>query len=130
MRQGSLARYPKHCVMLTRALTWPQLLALVGIRKGLERIFSLHDLSWLDSLLPTTARGEAEGKRPGKRSEESSGEAVGDAPGARLLHTFWCGGRARRKPRLRRAGPELPGGGKDRQCCQPRPPLASPSSRT
>ncbi|KGL97829.1 Electrogenic sodium bicarbonate cotransporter 1, partial [Charadrius vociferus] len=35
------------------AIIFPvMLLALVGIRKGLERIFSLHDLSWLDSLLP------------------------------------------------------------------------------
>ncbi|KAM6380163.1 anion exchange protein 4 [Pluvialis apricaria] len=59
------------------AIIFPvMLLALVGIRKGLECIFSLHDLSWLDSLLPTTARREAEGKQPGKRSEqESSSEA-------------------------------------------------------
>ncbi|KFQ90620.1 Electrogenic sodium bicarbonate cotransporter 1, partial [Nipponia nippon] len=35
------------------AIVFPvMLLVLVGIRKGLERVFSLHDLSWLDSLLP------------------------------------------------------------------------------
>ncbi|XP_054698254.1 anion exchange protein 4 [Grus americana] len=55
------------------AIIFPvMLLALVGIRKGLERIFSLHDLSWLDSLLPETARKEAQGKQPGK--QESDGE--------------------------------------------------------
>ncbi|KFV71062.1 Electrogenic sodium bicarbonate cotransporter 1, partial [Dryobates pubescens] len=43
------------------AILFPvMLLALVGIRKGLEYIFSLHDLSWLDSLLPNTASKEAE----------------------------------------------------------------------
>ncbi|KFM08069.1 Electrogenic sodium bicarbonate cotransporter 1, partial [Aptenodytes forsteri] len=53
------------------AIIFPvMLLALVGIRKGLERVFSLHDLSWLDSLLPATARKEAEGKQPRKRKEE------------------------------------------------------------
>uniref|UniRef100_A0A8B9M2N9 Anion exchange protein n=1 Tax=Accipiter nisus TaxID=211598 RepID=A0A8B9M2N9_9AVES len=37
------------------AIIFPvMLLALVGIRKGLERVFSLRDLSWLDSLLPET----------------------------------------------------------------------------
>uniref|UniRef100_A0A672V5H1 Anion exchange protein n=1 Tax=Strigops habroptila TaxID=2489341 RepID=A0A672V5H1_STRHB len=47
------------------AIIFPvMLLALVGIRKALERVFSLHDLSWLDSLLPETARREAEGKQP------------------------------------------------------------------
>ncbi|XP_059716519.1 anion exchange protein 4 [Haemorhous mexicanus] len=35
------------------AIIFPvMLLALVGIRKGLERIFSPHDLSWLDGPLP------------------------------------------------------------------------------
>ncbi|KAM6408772.1 anion exchange protein 4 [Rhynochetos jubatus] len=57
------------------AIIFPvMLLALVGIRKGLERIFSLHDLSWLDSLLPETARKEAEGKLPRKQEEESNYE--------------------------------------------------------
>ncbi|KFQ53839.1 Electrogenic sodium bicarbonate cotransporter 1, partial [Nestor notabilis] len=43
------------------AIIFPvMLLALVGIRKALERVFSLHDLSWLDSLLPETARREAD----------------------------------------------------------------------
>lgn len=74
--------------MLIRALPWPQLLALVGIRKGLERVFSLRDLSWLDSLLPETARKEAEGKQPGKRKEEeSNGEEVGDVLGATLVRS-------------------------------------------
>ncbi|KAM6122960.1 anion exchange protein 4 [Phoenicopterus ruber ruber] len=69
------------------AIIFPvMLLALVGIRKGLERIFSLHDLSWLDSLLPETARKEAEGKQPGKqKEEESNGEEVGGVLGATLF---------------------------------------------
>ncbi|XP_054073603.1 anion exchange protein 4 [Rissa tridactyla] len=64
------------------AIIFPvMLLALVGIRKGLERVFSLHDLSWLDGLLPGAAGEEAEGTRPGRRqAEESSGEGVGDVP--------------------------------------------------
>ncbi|XP_074913247.1 anion exchange protein 4 [Buteo buteo] len=71
------------------AIIFPvMLLALVGIRKGLERVFSLRDLSWLDSLLPETARKEAEGKHPGKRKEEeSNGEEVGDVLGATLVHS-------------------------------------------
>ncbi|KFZ56685.1 Electrogenic sodium bicarbonate cotransporter 1, partial [Podiceps cristatus] len=53
------------------AIIFPvMLLALVGIRKGLERVFSLHDLSWLDSRLPETAGKEADGKQPGKQKEE------------------------------------------------------------
>ncbi|KAK4814754.1 hypothetical protein QYF61_026731 [Mycteria americana] len=55
------------------AIIFPvMLLALVGIRKGLERVFSPHDLSWLDSLLPETARKEAEGKQPKKQKEKES----------------------------------------------------------
>ncbi|KFP88277.1 Electrogenic sodium bicarbonate cotransporter 4, partial [Apaloderma vittatum] len=55
------------------AIIFPvMLLALVGIRKGLEHIFSLHDLSWLDNLLPETARKEVEGKQPRKQKEEES----------------------------------------------------------
>ncbi|XP_049685601.1 anion exchange protein 4 [Accipiter gentilis] len=71
------------------AIIFPvMLLALVGIRKGLERVFSLRDLSWLDSLLPETARKEAEGKQTGKRKEEeSNGEEVGDVLGATLVHS-------------------------------------------
>ncbi|XP_009584720.1 PREDICTED: electrogenic sodium bicarbonate cotransporter 1-like, partial [Fulmarus glacialis] len=39
------------------AIIFPvMLLALVGIRKGLEHIFSLHDLSWLDRPPPAKAR--------------------------------------------------------------------------
>ncbi|KAM9226354.1 anion exchange protein 4 [Leptosomus discolor] len=58
------------------AILFPvMLLALVGIRKGLERVFSLHDLSWLDNLLPEAAGREPEGKEPGKQmEEEGSGE--------------------------------------------------------
>ncbi|XP_074011913.1 anion exchange protein 4 [Numenius arquata] len=56
------------------AIIFPvMLLALVGIRKGLERIFSLHDLSWLDSLLPGEAGEGAERRRPGRRRAEESG---------------------------------------------------------
>ncbi|KFQ37645.1 Electrogenic sodium bicarbonate cotransporter 1, partial [Mesitornis unicolor] len=55
----------------TAAILFPvMLLALVGIRKGLEHIFSLHDLSWLDNLLPGSSSGEAEGKQPRKREEK------------------------------------------------------------
>ncbi|KAM9531482.1 anion exchange protein 4 isoform 1-T1 [Guaruba guarouba] len=55
------------------AIIFPvMLLALVGIRKALERVFSLHDLSWLDSLLPETASGEAEGKQARRRKEDES----------------------------------------------------------
>uniref|UniRef100_A0A663MZN4 Anion exchange protein n=1 Tax=Athene cunicularia TaxID=194338 RepID=A0A663MZN4_ATHCN len=64
------------------AIIFPvMLLALVGIRKGLEQIFSLHDLSWLDSLLPETARKDTEGKQPRKQEEESNSEEVGDVRG-------------------------------------------------
>uniref|UniRef100_A0A8B9DYM8 Anion exchange protein n=1 Tax=Anser cygnoides TaxID=8845 RepID=A0A8B9DYM8_ANSCY len=55
------------------AIIFPvMLLALVGIRKGLECIFSLHDLSWLDSIMPETGRKEAEGKLPRKHEKEES----------------------------------------------------------
>uniref|UniRef100_A0A8B9CBM8 Anion exchange protein n=1 Tax=Anser brachyrhynchus TaxID=132585 RepID=A0A8B9CBM8_9AVES len=66
------------------AIIFPvMLLALVGIRKGLECIFSLHDLSWLDSIMPETGRKEAEGKLPRKHEkEESDTEEVGDVLGA------------------------------------------------
>lgn len=76
----SVVPSPKHCAMLIRPSPWPQLLALVGIRKALERIFSLHDLSWLDTLLPEGDGREAEGQQPGGREEEeSNGEEVGAA---------------------------------------------------
>uniref|UniRef100_A0A8C3KBL7 Anion exchange protein n=1 Tax=Calidris pygmaea TaxID=425635 RepID=A0A8C3KBL7_9CHAR len=65
------------------AIIFPvMLLALVGIRKGLERIFSLNDLSRLDSLLPGDG---AERGRPGRRrAAESGSEGVGDGRGAGL----------------------------------------------
>uniref|UniRef100_A0A8C4UTZ1 Anion exchange protein n=1 Tax=Falco tinnunculus TaxID=100819 RepID=A0A8C4UTZ1_FALTI len=54
------------------AIIFPvMLLALVGIRKGLERIFSLHDLSWLDSLLPESTRKEAKRGQPREQEEEN-----------------------------------------------------------
>lgn len=73
--------------MLTYALPWPQLLALVGIRKALEFIFSLHDLSWLDNIMPAAARKEAEGKQRRKQEEQESNsdEEVGDILGAVLF---------------------------------------------
>ncbi|XP_068129861.1 electrogenic sodium bicarbonate cotransporter 1-like [Hyperolius riggenbachi] len=41
------------------AIIFPlMLLALAGIRKAMECIFSLHDLSWLDDILPKTAKTE------------------------------------------------------------------------
>ncbi|KAM4892840.1 anion exchange protein 4 [Sylvia borin] len=56
------------------AIIFPvMLLALVGIRKGLERIFSPHDLSWLDGPLPGPgAAGTHPRERPelGSRAEE------------------------------------------------------------
>uniref|UniRef100_A0A493THJ8 Anion exchange protein n=1 Tax=Anas platyrhynchos platyrhynchos TaxID=8840 RepID=A0A493THJ8_ANAPP len=69
------------------AIIFPvMLLALVGIRKGLECIFSLHDLSWLDSIMPEPGRKEAEGKLPRKHEEEESDtEEVGDVLGAVLF---------------------------------------------
>lgn len=56
----------------------------MGIRKGLERVFSLHDLSWLDSLLPDAGAGGTQPRQP--QQEESSSEEVGDAQGARPHH--------------------------------------------
>uniref|UniRef100_A0A669QJN4 Anion exchange protein n=1 Tax=Phasianus colchicus TaxID=9054 RepID=A0A669QJN4_PHACC len=55
------------------AIVFPvMLLALVGIRKALECIFSLHDLSWLDNIMPAAARKEAEGKLHRKQEEQES----------------------------------------------------------
>ncbi|XP_051487536.1 anion exchange protein 4 [Apus apus] len=67
----------------TAAILFPvMLLALVGLRKGLERVFSLHDLGWLDGLLPGAAGREPEGTRPSRRKEEErNGEEVGDVGG-------------------------------------------------
>ncbi|XP_069508769.1 anion exchange protein 4 isoform X2 [Ambystoma mexicanum] len=46
------------------AIIFPlMLLALVGIRKAMEYIFSLHDLSWLDDLMPEKDKQEEEDKR-------------------------------------------------------------------
>ncbi|XP_071425940.1 anion exchange protein 4 [Pithys albifrons albifrons] len=55
----------------TAAIIFPvMLLALVGIRKGLERIFSPHDLAWLDGPLP--GPGAARPRRR-ERPERGSG---------------------------------------------------------
>ncbi|XP_038006616.1 anion exchange protein 4 isoform X2 [Motacilla alba alba] len=52
------------------AIIFPvMLLALLGIRKGLERIFSPHDLSWLDGPVPGPG---AAGPRPRERTEQGS----------------------------------------------------------
>uniref|UniRef100_A0A8B9PTG0 Anion exchange protein n=1 Tax=Apteryx owenii TaxID=8824 RepID=A0A8B9PTG0_APTOW len=71
------------------AIIFPvMLLALVGIRKGLECIFSLNDLSWLDSITPKTAERETKGKLPRKQEKEGSDcEEVGGILGAPLLHS-------------------------------------------
>lgn len=74
------------------SLARPQLLALVGIRKGLERIFSPHDLSWLDGPLPAPG---AAGTQPRERPERGSrAEEVGAALGASLGHSRGRGGAA------------------------------------
>uniref|UniRef100_A0A8C2TMC6 Anion exchange protein n=1 Tax=Coturnix japonica TaxID=93934 RepID=A0A8C2TMC6_COTJA len=55
------------------AIVFPvMLLALVGIRKALECIFSLHDLSWLDNIMPAAGSKEAEGKLQRKQEEQES----------------------------------------------------------
>uniref|UniRef100_A0A8C2TPQ1 Anion exchange protein n=1 Tax=Coturnix japonica TaxID=93934 RepID=A0A8C2TPQ1_COTJA len=70
------------------AIVFPvMLLALVGIRKALECIFSLHDLSWLDNIMPAAGSKEAEGKLQRKQEEQESyaDEEVGDILGAVLV---------------------------------------------
>ncbi|XP_025061596.1 anion exchange protein 4 isoform X3 [Alligator sinensis] len=62
-------------MILSELSFWPKLLALVGIRKAMEYIFSLHDLSWLDDIMPETDRKEEEGKLPrSPEAEESDSE--------------------------------------------------------
>lgn len=51
--------------VLAKFFLFFQLLALAGIRKAMECIFSLHDLSWLDDILPQEFVGEE-----GQKSEE------------------------------------------------------------
>ncbi|XP_025961261.1 anion exchange protein 4 [Dromaius novaehollandiae] len=59
------------------AIIFPvMLLALVGIRKGLECIFSLNDLSWLDSIMPETARRETEGKQEKEESDSEESDLM------------------------------------------------------
>uniref|UniRef100_A0A8C5ITL9 Anion exchange protein n=1 Tax=Junco hyemalis TaxID=40217 RepID=A0A8C5ITL9_JUNHY len=66
------------------AIIFPvMLLALVGIRKGLERIFSPHDLSWLDGPGPGAA-GTQSRERP---EQGGTAEEVGAVPGASLGHS-------------------------------------------
>ncbi|MEE6511682.1 hypothetical protein FKM82_018358 [Ascaphus truei] len=53
------------------AIIFPlMLLALVGIRKTMECIFSLHDLSWLDDILPHKDTKEVE--EPKKEDTDTS----------------------------------------------------------
>ncbi|XP_027538603.1 anion exchange protein 4 [Neopelma chrysocephalum] len=66
----------------TAAIIFPvMLLALVGIRRGLERVFPPHDLAWLDG--PPPGPGAA-GTERRERPERGGGGAqeVGGAPGA------------------------------------------------
>uniref|UniRef100_A0A8C8STR3 Solute carrier family 4 member 9 n=1 Tax=Pelusios castaneus TaxID=367368 RepID=A0A8C8STR3_9SAUR len=60
------------------AIIFPvMLLALVGIRKAMECIFSRQDLSWLDDIMPEKDRKEEEEKLQGSQEkEESDGEEV------------------------------------------------------
>uniref|UniRef100_A0A8D0HDP1 Solute carrier family 4 member 9 n=1 Tax=Sphenodon punctatus TaxID=8508 RepID=A0A8D0HDP1_SPHPU len=64
------------CTTLPEAfvLPCPQLLALVGIRKAMECIFSLHDLSWLDDIMPDTERKEEE-KNPQRKTEQDDSDS-------------------------------------------------------
>ncbi|XP_056425878.1 anion exchange protein 4 [Hyla sarda] len=57
------------------AIIFPlMLLALAGIRKAMECIFSLHDLSWLDDILPgkVVTDEEAEAEEPDSTDSEDS----------------------------------------------------------
>ncbi|KAM8974553.1 anion exchange protein 4 [Pelodytes ibericus] len=54
------------------AIIFPlMLLGLVGIRKAMERIFSLHDLSWLDDILPLKDRKKIVSKIEDNDSSDS-----------------------------------------------------------
>ncbi|XP_057891090.1 anion exchange protein 4 [Melospiza georgiana] len=65
------------------AIIFPvMLLALVGIRKGLERIFSPHDLSWLDGPAPGAA-GTQPRERPEQRGTAEECEPM-QRPGAQI----------------------------------------------
>uniref|UniRef100_A0A8C3T3M5 Anion exchange protein n=1 Tax=Chelydra serpentina TaxID=8475 RepID=A0A8C3T3M5_CHESE len=63
------------------AIIFPvMLLALVGIRKAMECIFSQQDLSWLDDIMPEKDRKEEEEKlRSSQEKEESDSEDVSRA---------------------------------------------------
>ncbi|XP_053253444.1 anion exchange protein 4 [Podarcis raffonei] len=55
------------------AIIFPlMLLALVGIRKGMEYIFSLHHLAWLDDIMPEKERKEEEEKLKRKQDQDES----------------------------------------------------------
>ncbi|KAM7162936.1 anion exchange protein 4 [Macrochelys suwanniensis] len=57
------------------AIIFPvMLLALVGIRKAMECIFSQQDLSWLDDIMPEKDRKEEEEKLQSSQEEESDSE--------------------------------------------------------
>ncbi|XP_077680875.1 anion exchange protein 4 [Eretmochelys imbricata] len=64
------------------AIIFPvMLLALVGIRKAMECIFSRQDLSWLDDIMPEDDRKEEEEKL--QRSQEKEESDSEDVSGAR-----------------------------------------------
>uniref|UniRef100_A0A8C3FQG5 Anion exchange protein n=1 Tax=Chrysemys picta bellii TaxID=8478 RepID=A0A8C3FQG5_CHRPI len=81
------------------AIIFPvMLLALVGIRKAMECIFSRQDLSWLDDIMPEKDRKEEEEKlQRSQEKEESDSEDVSGAGKSRLpqmslhRHTGWGG---------------------------------------
>ncbi|XP_061442934.1 anion exchange protein 4 isoform X2 [Rhineura floridana] len=55
------------------AIIFPlMLLALVGIRKAMEYIFSLHHLAWLDDIMPEKDRKEEEEKLKRKQDQDES----------------------------------------------------------
>ncbi|XP_032885967.1 anion exchange protein 4 [Amblyraja radiata] len=68
------------------AIIFPvMLLALVGVRKAMECIFSRHDLSWLDDVMPERVRKEVEEKKAEKdissiESEDSEYQYLQKAP--------------------------------------------------
>uniref|UniRef100_A0A8C4W076 Anion exchange protein n=1 Tax=Gopherus evgoodei TaxID=1825980 RepID=A0A8C4W076_9SAUR len=76
------------------AIIFPvMLLALVGIRKAMECIFSQQDLSWLDDIMPEKDRKEEEEKlQRSQEKEESDSEDVSGAEKSRLpqmlLHRY------------------------------------------
>ncbi|XP_067852005.1 electrogenic sodium bicarbonate cotransporter 1-like [Heptranchias perlo] len=57
------------------AIIFPiMLLALVGVRKAMEYLFSIHDLSWLDDAMPEKENKEVEEKKAEKEISDSESE--------------------------------------------------------